>query len=106
MEEATQKKEEGNNHFKAGRSEKALTCYTKALSLNSKSENESAVYYKNRAACYLKLNKFTEAAKDASAGTKMLNFHFLMSVSMSCCILHIYFDKFQLNFIVVSFYTC
>lgn len=61
-------KEEGNNLFKSGDVQGALSCYTKALKL-SESESESAVLYRNRCACYLKLNDFNKAKVDASKGT-------------------------------------
>ena len=47
-------KEEGNKYFKSGDYESALECYTKALDI-SVEKNEKLVFFKNRAACYLKL---------------------------------------------------
>ncbi|KTG43796.1 hypothetical protein cypCar_00028641 [Cyprinus carpio] len=58
-------REEGNNHFKAGDVEQALICYTKALKI-SDCRSENAVLYRNRAACYLKLEDFTKAEADAT----------------------------------------
>uniref|UniRef100_A0A3B4YYY2 Unc-45 myosin chaperone A n=1 Tax=Seriola lalandi dorsalis TaxID=1841481 RepID=A0A3B4YYY2_SERLL len=43
----------------------AVRCYTKALKL-SDSQAESAVLYRNRSACYLKLDEFSKAEADAS----------------------------------------
>uniref|UniRef100_A0A673MBX2 UNC-45/Cro1/She4 central domain-containing protein n=1 Tax=Sinocyclocheilus rhinocerous TaxID=307959 RepID=A0A673MBX2_9TELE len=57
--------EEGNNHFKAGDVQQALSCYTKALKI-SDCQSESAVLYRNRAACYLKLEDHTQAEADAT----------------------------------------
>ncbi|XP_056137554.1 protein unc-45 homolog A [Lampris incognitus] len=58
-------REEGNTFFKAGDIEGALCCYTKALRL-SDSQTESAVLYRNRSACYLRLEDYTKAEADAS----------------------------------------
>uniref|UniRef100_A0A672P399 Protein unc-45 homolog A-like n=1 Tax=Sinocyclocheilus grahami TaxID=75366 RepID=A0A672P399_SINGR len=58
-------REEGNNHFKAGDVQQALSCYTKALKI-SDCQSESAVLYRNRAACYLKLEDHTKAEADAT----------------------------------------
>ncbi|KAM4618146.1 protein unc-45 homolog A [Polymixia lowei] len=58
-------KEEGNTLFKAGDMQGALCCYTKALKL-SDSQTESAVLYRNRCACYLKLEDYSKAEADAS----------------------------------------
>uniref|UniRef100_A0A671PRX2 Uncharacterized protein n=1 Tax=Sinocyclocheilus anshuiensis TaxID=1608454 RepID=A0A671PRX2_9TELE len=60
-------REEGNNHFKAGDVQQALSCYTKALKI-SNCQSESAVLYRNRAACYLKLEDCTKAEADATKG--------------------------------------
>lgn len=66
-------KEEGNNLFKSGDVQGALSCYTRALKLSG-SEFESAVLYRNRCACYLKLNDYNKAKVDASNGTPV-HFH-------------------------------
>ncbi|KAI2648510.1 hypothetical protein H4Q32_018631 [Labeo rohita] len=58
-------REEGNNHFKAGDVQQALSCYTKALKI-SDCQSENAVLYRNRAACYLKLEDYTKAEADAT----------------------------------------
>uniref|UniRef100_H3D3P0 Unc-45 myosin chaperone A n=1 Tax=Tetraodon nigroviridis TaxID=99883 RepID=H3D3P0_TETNG len=58
-------KEEGNALFKAGDLSGAVCCYTKALDLSG-SQSESAVLYRNRSACYLKLEANSEAAADAT----------------------------------------
>lgn len=60
-------KEEGNVLFKAGDLSGAVCCYTKALNLSG-SQSESAVLYRNRSACYLKLEEYSEAAADATKG--------------------------------------
>ncbi len=53
--------------FKAGDVQQALSCYTKALKI-SDCQSESAVLYRNRAACYLKLEDHTKAEADATKG--------------------------------------
>ena len=61
-------KEEGNEKFKKGQYEDALSCYTQALDLSDIKDSEKANLYKNRAMCYLKMDSFEEAAKDATQG--------------------------------------
>ena len=61
-------KEEGNEKFKKAQYEDALCCYTKALDLSDVKDSEKANLYKNRAMCYLKMESFEEAAKDATQG--------------------------------------
>lgn len=76
--DAAQLKAEGNEHFKAGDYDKALTSYTKALSVSDEkkaSSDDCSALYKNKAACYLKLDKPQNAASDASKGS-----HFMSSV--------------------------
>ncbi|XP_062847281.1 protein unc-45 homolog A [Trichomycterus rosablanca] len=58
-------REEGNSLFKNGDVQGALSCYTKALKL-SDCASQSAVLYRNRAACYLKLNDYAKANVDAT----------------------------------------
>ncbi|KAK5609010.1 Protein unc-45 A [Crenichthys baileyi] len=58
-------KEEGNTLFKAGDMQGAACCYTKALKLTD-SRADSAVLYRNRSACYLKLEEYSKAEADAS----------------------------------------
>ncbi|XP_077423303.1 protein unc-45 homolog A [Vanacampus margaritifer] len=58
-------REEGNNLFKAGDLQSAVCCYTRALKLSDNSQ-ESAVLYRNRSACYLKLEDYNKAEADAS----------------------------------------
>lgn len=64
-------KEEGNNLFKTGDFQGALCCYTKALKL-SESKSDNAVLYRNRSACYLKLEDYSKAETDASKGIQLL----------------------------------
>ncbi|KAJ1617533.1 hypothetical protein T492DRAFT_1099056 [Pavlovales sp. CCMP2436] len=51
----------GNAHFKGGDFLKAAACYTKAI----KADPANHVLYSNRAQAFLKLNKVTNALKDA-----------------------------------------
>ena len=67
MTDPIQLKEEGNQFFKAGKLEEAISCYTRALKLTDLKDGEKAVIYKNRAACHLKRDDFTGALNDATA---------------------------------------
>ncbi|KAA6390754.1 MAG: hypothetical protein EZS28_013717 [Streblomastix strix] len=62
-----QKKEEGNQCYRRNEFEKAQQLYTDALVLQPK----HAVCYSNRAACFLKLQKYTEAETDCSSAIKI-----------------------------------
>jgi len=53
-------KQKGNKLFQAGRFDEALECYSRAI---IKNPNE-AIYFTNRAACQLRLNKWDLAAYD------------------------------------------
>lgn len=53
--------------------EAALSCYTKALKL-SDSQSERAVLYRNRSACFLKLEEYSKAEADATKGKKKVPF--------------------------------
>lgn len=48
----------------------ALSSYTEALEFSDTclKDTEKAVIYKNRAACYLKLEQYQNAVDDATAG--------------------------------------
>lgn len=59
-------KEEGNEKFKNGKYEEALSLYTEALNLGDIKDTDKAVVYKNRAMCNLKLEKNKEAVEDAT----------------------------------------
>ncbi|XP_033096200.1 protein unc-45 homolog B-like isoform X2 [Anneissia japonica] len=60
-------KQKGNDFFKAGKYDDALACYTEALKLSPSGSKERAVFFKNRSACHLKLEKYEKAAQDASS---------------------------------------
>jgi len=57
-------KQEGNEHFKQNNIKEAVEAYSKGLEL-CQSETDKVVLYKNRSACYLKLEKYKEAISDA-----------------------------------------
>ncbi|CAL8346580.1 unnamed protein product [Lota lota] len=65
MGEPNQLKDEGNAYFQSGEIDKAIESYTKAIKL-SKDKKVLAVIYRNRSACYLKKENYTNAASDAS----------------------------------------
>ncbi|XP_029430730.1 protein unc-45 homolog A isoform X2 [Rhinatrema bivittatum] len=58
-------REEGNTFFKSGNYEAAISCYTKAINL-SENRTDRAVLYRNRSACFLKLEDYSKAEADAS----------------------------------------
>jgi len=62
---AQQAKEEGNVHYKESRYDDAIESYTKAINL-AKDENEKAVYYSNRAACFAQKQMYTEVVTDCN----------------------------------------
>lgn len=64
---ANKYKDEGNTQFKAGDWDGAIQSYTKAINCTSKESLDKCIYYKNRAAAYLKLNKNEEAVKDTTS---------------------------------------
>ncbi|XP_057687722.1 protein unc-45 homolog B isoform X1 [Corythoichthys intestinalis] len=65
MGDPIQLKDEGNKHFQAGDIDKAIECYTKAISV-CQDKKVLAVIHRNRSACYLKKEKYSNAASDAS----------------------------------------
>lgn len=68
-EKANEFKSRGNDCVKSAQYEKAVRYYTEAIRLN-KSE---AVYYTNRALCYLKQKKFKECIDDCNLATELDN---------------------------------
>ncbi|XP_043262644.1 protein unc-45 homolog B [Colletes gigas] len=59
-------KEKGNQEFNKGNWTEALNCYTNALKLMNENNSEKAIYYKNRAATYLKQKEYEPAIKDCN----------------------------------------
>ena len=66
MSKAEQLKEQGNKCFAAGNYQQAISYFTQAIKLS-----ENAIYYSNRAACYLKLSNYSQALADATRATKL-----------------------------------
>ncbi|OBS60718.1 hypothetical protein A6R68_08184 [Neotoma lepida] len=62
---AEQLRKEGNELFKCGDYEGALTAYTQALSLGATPQDQ-AILHRNRAACHLKLEDYNKAEAEAS----------------------------------------
>jgi len=61
-------KEEGNEHFKLGKMDKAIEAYTRALDLCKDSEdNEKVNIYNNRAQCYVQLYEPGKVVADCTA---------------------------------------
>lgn len=58
-------KEKGNESFKRGDWEESISLYTKAIKLGQK-HRELPVFYKNRAAAYLKIEAFERAYEDCT----------------------------------------
>lgn len=69
--EAEQFKNEGNQAFAAGKYEEAIALYTKAVKAGGE-ERDVAVYHKNRAAAYLKLEQYKEAIEDCDATLRVI----------------------------------
>ncbi|RVE68197.1 hypothetical protein OJAV_G00090380 [Oryzias javanicus] len=65
MDDPTQLKDEGNKHFQAGEIDKAIECYTNAIKV-CKDKKLLAVIYRNRSACFLKKESYSNAASDAT----------------------------------------
>ncbi|XP_076753558.1 unc-45 myosin chaperone [Xylocopa sonorina] len=64
-------KEKGNAEFNKGNWPEALSCYTNALKLTNEDNSEKAIYYKNRAAVYLKQQEYSKAIKDCDEALKI-----------------------------------
>ncbi|XP_011685099.1 PREDICTED: protein unc-45 homolog B [Wasmannia auropunctata] len=64
-------KEKGNEEFNKGNWSEALSHYTNALKLVKEDNAETAVYYKNRAAVYLKLCDYERVIKDCDDALKI-----------------------------------
>lgn len=64
-------KEKGNENFNKGNWSEALSCYTNALKLTNEDNSEKAIYYKNRAAVYLKQEEYNKAIRDCDEALKI-----------------------------------
>ena len=68
MTEAVSFKDQGNEHFKAGRYPEALECYQQALADGDLEDLDRAIIFKNKAAVHLKMNNFQDAINDTTTG--------------------------------------
>lgn len=64
-------KTEGNDHFKFGRFPAAVEVYTSALEIDPTNKGTNSKILNNRAMCYTKLKKWTEAINDCDAALKL-----------------------------------
>lgn len=64
-------KEKGNEEFNKGNWSEALSHYTNALKLVKEDNADKAVYYKNRAAAYLKIHDYEKAIKDCDSALQI-----------------------------------
>ncbi|XP_032675627.1 protein unc-45 homolog B [Odontomachus brunneus] len=64
-------KEKGNEEFNKDNWSEALDCYTNALKLTKEDNSDKAVYYKNRAAAYLKLKEYENVIADCDNALKI-----------------------------------
>ncbi|EZA60054.1 hypothetical protein DMN91_008092 [Ooceraea biroi] len=64
-------KEKGNEEFNKSSWSEAVNCYTNALKLVKEDNAEKAIYYKNRAAAYLKLCDYEKVIKDCDNALKI-----------------------------------
>lgn len=73
LDEAVQCKEKGNDAFKNGEFEEAISMYTQALKLGGREHKEVSTFYKNRAAAYLKMKEFELADRDCKAALEIVS---------------------------------
>ncbi|CAD1478878.1 unnamed protein product, partial [Heterotrigona itama] len=64
-------KEKGNVEFNKGNWSEALSCYTSALKLVNEDNSDKAIFYKNRAATYLKQEEYNKAIEDCDKALKI-----------------------------------
>ncbi|XP_014479651.1 PREDICTED: protein unc-45 homolog B [Dinoponera quadriceps] len=64
-------KGKGNEEFNKGNWSEALDCYTNAVELTKEDNADKAIYYKNRAAVYLKLQEYEKVIADCSDALKI-----------------------------------
>jgi len=64
-------KEKGNQAFKAGKYQDALTHYTAGIDADPHNASNASLLYANRAAVYLKLKKYTEALADCNKSIEL-----------------------------------
>lgn len=68
---AQELKEKGNEEFLKGNFDTALAYYTDALKLSTEENAEKAIYYKNRAAVYLKQKEYNKVVADCDQALKI-----------------------------------
>lgn len=75
--EATTVKEKGNQFFKDKDYVQAAACYTEALQLSSAvvdgEPKERCIYFKNRAACFLKMKEYEKALEDCVSALSLVS---------------------------------
>lgn len=71
LEKAIAAKEEGNSHFKQQRYKEAADCYTRALDLCPQGHKQAAIFLKNRAQCWLKLEDYGQALADSASALEI-----------------------------------
>ncbi|XP_070534226.1 protein unc-45 homolog B-like [Ptychodera flava] len=72
MEDPLKLKEEGNNFFKGGKFLDAINAYSRAIEVCPKdNQNDRAVLFKNRAACYLKMEDYKMAIHDSESALEL-----------------------------------
>ncbi|KAL0130663.1 hypothetical protein PUN28_002351 [Cardiocondyla obscurior] len=64
-------KEKGNEEFNKSNWSEAVNHYTNALKLVKEDNTEKAIYYKNRAAAYLKLSDYEKVIEDCNSALKI-----------------------------------
>ncbi|KAL1600499.1 hypothetical protein SLS60_006885 [Paraconiothyrium brasiliense] len=64
-------KEEGNTAFKSGRIQEAVDTYTKALEIDPSNKQTNSKILQNRALCYSKLKKWTNAITDCDKALEL-----------------------------------
>jgi DnaJ family protein C protein 7 len=64
-------KEEGNTHFKYGRWQQALDVYTTALEVDPTNKGTNSKILNNRAMCYSRLKKYTDAIADCDRAIQL-----------------------------------
>jgi serine/threonine-protein phosphatase 5 len=67
MSVAEKKKDEGNEHFKAGHFKDAIDCYNAAIDLDP----EVPAFYTNRAFCHIRMENYGLAIADATVALEL-----------------------------------
>eukprot|EP01138_Halocafeteria_seosinensis_P007926 gb/GECG01008097.1/.p1 GENE.gb/GECG01008097.1/~~gb/GECG01008097.1/.p1 ORF type:complete len:290 (+),score=77.00 gb/GECG01008097.1/:1-870(+) len=72
--QAKEQKQKGNEYFKAKDHENAIPCYTNAIALCPRTQEEKenrAIYHCNRAACYYGMGQYEASLKDCNKALKL-----------------------------------